>query len=319
MARIDRLLEEIVRIRQSGQVTPHLASRFADLAEEVESRGDRIQAQNIARVVNDAFVNPNKSSVAGRLVDTFVRQQLAKRASGSASTMPVGRTGATVPVSPVTGLPSVMQLQAPVASIGGFIRNIAGAAIDLLPGGNLAQAGLALAGNLLGGGGGGAAPAVQAPGIAGGTSDLGDLLAQLGPLSPGMGAPQSGPVPTGTDLMVPGGGAFTMPVTMRPVESKIFRVARQYALLTLSPSHPAYGAALATGNSVSDGKGNIKIGLLKHRARSSKLWKPRAKPLLTAAEGRTIKEAAKDQKKVRDVAAKYGIQVTAKDIRDAKK
>ena len=52
--------------------------------------------------------------------------------------------------------------------------------------------------------------------------------------------------------------------------------------------------------------GGQKVGMLKGCARDLGLWKPRPRPLISAREGRAIREAARVEKKVKRVASRAG-------------
>lgn len=112
-------------------------------------------------------------------------------------------------------------------------------------------------------------------------------------LGPGLGGPQP-PVVTnpGTGTLDPW-QALYMPITMQPTAQVINRAPKGYVLIT----HPVTGQ---------------KIAVLKEVARRLRLWKPRPKPPISAAEYRQLKTAERVERKLKRLTQNAGYVVRSR-------
>lgn len=107
------------------------------------------------------------------------------------------------------------------------------------------------------------------------------------------------------------------PLMTAPNQSVRYVAPRGYVVVTLPLNHPYANDVMATGG-VKHGNG-IKIAIQKEAAKDFKLWKPRAKPLITASQARTIQKAHTLEKKLARVTAKAGVTVSQAQVNRAKR
>ena len=107
------------------------------------------------------------------------------------------------------------------------------------------------------------------------------------------GTPDYNPFPDADDLpSAPMGNGCNLQVMVAPMQKVINKAPRGYVIV----EHPNTG---------------VKVAMLKAVAKSCGLWKPRAKPVMTAADAKTIRKAARLTGKV-DRLAKLANSVTGK-------
>ena len=184
----------------------------------------------------------------------------------------------------------------------------------VVPGGQqITNIGNAL-GGVLGIGGGSATPGIAqpAPQPAGGT-DIGAIIQDLitgGAISVAAGAAtgqysQPGTAPAPATNFAPG---FAVAAT-KPGASVRLTAPKGFVIVTIRPNDPYFVAAVSQGG-VAQPDGSVKLAMRKEVARKMGYYKPRAKPLLTASQRRTIRKAETLKRKVAQVAKSAGVSCT---------
>lgn len=138
-----------------------------------------------------------------------------------------------------------------------------------------------------------------------------------GPLPNPLGIPTINWMNKGIDYFGPGGNfwdgngsaSMMMPGIVSPAADVRLKAPKGYVIVTIPYGHPMQQLAAQAGG-VQQDDGSIKVAMQKCYARDMKLWKPRSKPPMTAADKKTIRKARTLRKRAAKLAADAGVKTT---------
>lgn len=227
------------------------------------------------------------------------------------------------PVTPATPNPTIAGGQQQTFSLIGDLIGavgggtaIGGAIGSIIPG--IGTAAGAAIGGFLGGSGGGGGGGAQLPFNPDNPANLSEaelaaaleaIRNQYGPGGLSGGGGNFGGGGAGGSFAPTGDACFSTalaPCAVKPMQQQRLRAPHGYVIVTITPNHPAYSAAVSSGLAMI-GPDGAKIAMKKEVARKEGLWRPRRKPLMTGGDMNTIRKANRLRKKAARVAKAAGV------------